>query len=108
MWSMFVRSLGFTKRDLAVLADISEGFSGSDIQEVALRLERKRVTTSAKQELHSAFRTLRNIASSGDATVRRFLAELSDAPPEKVARVLRSRDSKLYSHAVVARLLGVS
>lgn len=108
MWSAFLKTLRFTKRDLAVLADLSEGFSGSDIQEAALRLHRKKVTTGTEPELSSAFRGLQNLATGEGETDRRFLGAIASASTGEITRVLRTRDPKLYSHAAVARLLGVS
>ena len=44
MWAEFVY-LEFTPREIELLVDLSEGFSGSDIHEVCVRLQRRRITT---------------------------------------------------------------
>jgi len=108
MWSAFLKSLDFTPHDVALLADLSEGFSGSDIQEAALRLHRKRVTSPGKPELSNAFRALQNLATGDADAGRRFLGPLATASSEDIASALRARDPRMYSHAAVARLLGIS
>src|SRR5205807_8319119 len=45
MWREFIRPIQFRPRDVEMLVDLSEGFSGSDIQEVCLRLHRRRMMT---------------------------------------------------------------
>lgn len=107
MWRMFLAPIAWPDRDLVLLADLAEGFSGADIQEVAARLKRKKVAANLDPSLHDAFEALRQLAS-GEGESRRFLAELRQAPPDRVAVKLRARNSKLYSHANVAALLGVS
>lgn len=107
MWGEFLHPLELSARDLALLADISEGFSGSDIYEVILRLHRRRVTTRSAPTIADAFRGLQSLAS-GEGSEGRFLATLAGLPADLVAAALRARDAKLYSHAALARLLGVS
>jgi hypothetical protein len=107
MWADFLRPLVLPPRDVTLLADLSEGFSGSDIYEVSLRLHRRRVTTRTGPTIGDAFRGLQSLAT-GEGNQRRFLATLAGLPAEQVASALRSRDPKLYSHAALARVLGVS
>ena len=107
MWTELLRDLGLDDRDVALLTDVSEGFSGSDIREVSIRLHRRRVTQAGEPSVADAFRALQNLAL-GEGGERRFLAALVNAPAEQVAEVLRKRDARLYSLANLARLLGVS
>ncbi|MBI3041810.1 MAG: AAA family ATPase [Betaproteobacteria bacterium] len=107
MWSQFLRPIDFGERDLELLVDLSDGFSGSDIQEVCWRLQRRRITTEEPPELKDAFRILQNIGI-GEGQERRFLSALRGKDTNAVARALRSRNEKLYSHAALAHLLGVS
>src|ERR1700722_20288533 len=44
MWAEFSGGLEFTDREIALLVDLSEGFSGSDIREVYVRLRRRQLT----------------------------------------------------------------
>ena len=44
MWAEFSVELQFTALEIALLVDLSEGFSGSDINEVCVRLRRRRIT----------------------------------------------------------------
>ena len=107
MWSTFLENIPATKRDLAVLADLSDGFSGSDIREAALRLRRQEIASATTAGLQDAFRALSQLAP-GDPHSSRFLSALSDSSLEMIAYVLRARDPKLYSFEIIARLLGVS
>lgn len=107
MWRMFLAPITWPDRNLVLLADLSEGFSGADIQEIAARLKRKKVAANLDPSLHDAFEALRQLAG-GEGESRRFMAALRQAPLETVARKLRTRNTKLYSHANVAALLGVS
>jgi len=108
MWQAFLEDIPTTKRDLAILADLSEGFSGSDIREAALRLRRQQIASNRVARLSDAFRALLQLAPGDTQLDRRFLAPLSNAPREVVANALRERDSRLYSFNTIARLLGVS
>ena len=107
MWSTFLRGLGAPIRDLAVLADLSDGFSGSDIREAALRLRRQEIALARPARLQDALRALRQLAV-GDPNSRGFLSGLSKLSPAELASVLRTRNPGLYSFQMIARLLGVS
>jgi ATPase family associated with various cellular activities (AAA) len=107
MWLSFSTSLRFTERDITILADLSEGFSGSDIHDTCLRLNRKRVTEGLEPTLHDAFITLLSL-TAGAGEDRRFLSKLRLAPPRAIAAALRERDAQRYSHAALGELLGVS
>jgi hypothetical protein len=107
MWVQFVRSLEFTPREIELLTDLSEGFSGSDIQEVCLRLYRRRTTTNKNPALNEAFQVLQNIGT-GEGEDRRFLSQLRGKDEHAIAAALRERAAKLYSHSALADLLGVS
>lgn len=107
LWTQFLESLAFSPRDIALLADLSDGFSGSDINQASLRLRRRGVMKKAPPELSDALAALQNLAT-GEGKERRFLSHLSSSSPQATAAVLRKRDRKLYSHAALARLFGVS
>jgi hypothetical protein len=107
MWSQFMKPLDILDRDLDLLVDISEGFSGSDIQEVCRRLHRRAITTQQVPELKDAFQILQNIGI-GEGEERRFLSMLRGKEINSIARALRARNAKLYSHAALAHLFGVS
>lgn len=107
MWAQFLLPMVFPERDLELLVDLSEGFSGSDVQEVCRRLHRRRITTQQTPELKDAFQILQNIGI-GEGEERRFLSALKGKDAVAIARSLRERNPKLYSHAALAHLLGVS
>ena len=107
MWAEFIRPLKFNQKDLDLLVDLSEGFSGSDIQEICLRLHRRRITTKKDPELNDAFLVLQNIGI-GEGEGRRFLSQFKEKDNHAMATALRKRNSKLYSHSALADLLGVS
>jgi len=107
MWDQFLNPLYFQPRDVELLVDLSEGFTGSDIREVCLRLNRRRVAAERKPELKDAFQVLQNLAI-GEGPERRFLTQLRDKDEHTITTTLRDRNARLYSHSAVADLLGVS
>jgi SpoVK/Ycf46/Vps4 family AAA+-type ATPase len=107
LWSQFLRTIDLTNDEMKLVVDLSEGFSGADINEVCLRLQRRHVTRHEAPQLRDAFEALRNLAT-GEGEQRRFLARFKDDSPARIAETLRLRDPKLYSHSALAHLLGVS
>jgi hypothetical protein len=107
MWKQFLEPVIFPTKDINLLVDLSEGFTGSDIQDVCIRLHRRRITSQVPPTLHDALLALQNLGM-GEGEGRRFLSALIDKEPEQIAKMLRTRNPKLYSHAAIARLLGVS
>lgn len=107
LWEAFLGKLKFSPRDLELLVDLSEGFSGSDIHEVCLRLQRRRITQQETPKLKDAFDILQNLGI-GEGEERRFLTHFRDKPDHTISGLLRQRNEKLYSHAAVADLLGIS
>src|SRR5271167_940870 len=107
MWSQFLTPLHFQEREIELLVDLSDGFSGSDIREVCLRLQRRRIASQRNPELKDAFQVLQNMAI-GEGAERRFLAGLRSKDEHAVSTMLRERNARLYSHSAIADLLGVS
>ena len=107
MWLAFLKPISFPDRHVALLIDLSDGFSGSDIYGASLRLHRKRVTEQTLPSVHDAFMALLNITEGADFS-RRFLSQLRLVDPRGIARALRERNPQLYSHAALGMLLGVS
>ena len=107
MWNVFLSPLSFPTKDITLLVDLSDGYSGSDIYEVCLRLRRKKIISQKNPELKDAFSILRNIAV-GDVEKQRFISGLKDLDEINMAKFLRDRDPKLYSMTAIASLFGVS
>lgn len=107
MWKEFSVGLEFTDREIALLVDLSEGFSGSDIREVYVRLHRRQLTKQQHPGLKDAFQILQNVGI-GEGEDRRFLSHLRGKDVQTIATLLRDRNAKLYSHSALADLLGVS
>lgn len=107
MWMEFMPPLQISEQGLDLLVDLSEGFSGSDINEVCVRLHRRRITKQQSPELNEAFQVLQNIAI-GEGEDRRFLSRLRNKDEHAIASALRKRNAKLYSHSALATLFGVS
>ncbi len=107
MWTALSGGLEFTDREIALLVDLSEGFSGSDIREVYVRLRRRQLTKQQHPGLKDAFQVLQNMGI-GEGEDRRFLSHLRGKDVQTVVTSLRDRNAKLYSHAALADLLGVS
>lgn len=107
MWIAFLPPIEFTDKEIQLLVDLSDGFSGSDIQEVARRLRRRTITEKANPTLRDAFSILRNL-STGEGESRRFLSGLVGKGEAESMKMLKARNSKLYSNAVVGQLFGLS
>jgi SpoVK/Ycf46/Vps4 family AAA+-type ATPase len=107
MWAEFSGELQFSAREIELLVDLSEGFSGSDIHEVCVRLERRRITKQQSPEMKDAFQVLQNMGI-GEGEGRRFLSLLRGKDEHAISTMLRDRNAKLYSHAALADLFGVS
>ncbi len=107
MWPQFLSPIEFGERDLNLLVDLSEGFTGSDIEEVCRRLKRRSIVTQRVPDVRDAFQTLENVGL-GEGEDRRFLSQLRDNDANTIGAILRERNEKLYSHSAVAELLGVS
>jgi len=107
MWENFAKELHFSLRDTELLVDLSEGFTGSDINEVCVRLQRRQLTKQQFPVLKDAWEVLRNMGI-GEGEDRRFLSALKGKDEHEISTVLRERNKKLYSHAAIAHLLGVS
>jgi len=107
LWLEFMPPINFSDRDLDLLVDLSEGFTGSDINEVCGRLKRRQLTAHTPPELKDAFNILQNIGI-GEGKERRFISALRGTDVDGVARTLRLRNKRLYSSAALAQLLGVS
>jgi MoxR-like ATPase len=107
MWEQFSAELQFTEREIELLVDLSEGFSGSDISEVCVRLHRRRITRKEFSKLKDAFQVLQNMGI-GEGEARRFLSLLRGKDEHAISSMLRERNAKLYSHAALADLFGVS
>jgi ATPase family associated with various cellular activities (AAA) len=107
MWSAFAKDIVFSDRDLDLLVDLSEGFTGSDIHEVCIRLRRRKLMGQDPAELKSAFQVLQNIGI-GEGESRRFISQLRGKDEHELSADLRKRNVKLYSHAALGDLLGIS
>ena len=107
MWTAFSNELQFTAREIELLVDLSEEFSGSDINEVCVRLRRRRITGKEFAKLKDAFQVLQNIGI-GEGEDRRFLSILRGKDEHAISTMLRERNAKLYSHSALADLFGVS
>jgi DNA polymerase III delta prime subunit len=107
MREAFSRDLHFTVREIRLLVDLSKDFSGSDIHEVCVRLQRRRITKQQHPELKDAFQVLQNMGI-GEGEDRRFLSLLRGRDEHAISTLLRERNARLYSHAALADLFGVS
>jgi hypothetical protein len=107
MWAQFLSPLQFQEREIELLVDLSDGFSGSDIREVCLRLQRRRIASQKAPELKDAFQVLQNMAI-GEGAERRFLAGLRSKDEHAISTLLRQRNARLYSYSAIADLLGIS
>lgn len=107
MWADFSAPISFSEKEIAVLADLSEGFSGSDIRETCIRLKRRSMVSTKPVQMNDAFLVIRNLSLAGEDN-RCFAMELNKKEIPEIIKILRDRDSRLYSFAMLAELLAVS
>ena len=107
MWEAFSAELQFRAREIELLTNLSEGFSGSDINEVCVRLHRRWITRKEFPDLKDVFQVLQNLGI-GEGEDRRFLSLLRGKDKPVISTLLRDRNTKLYSYAALSDLLGVS
>lgn len=105
MWKQFISPLNFEDKTIDLLVDLSEGFSGSDIQEVSLRLQRWKIINQTTPLLKDAFKVLQNIAIGEE---RRFLSKLKGKDPLGISTALHNRNPALYNSSAIAQLIGIS
>ncbi len=107
LWLQFLKPFDFREREVELLVDLSEGFTGADIEEVCQRLQRRRIVLQHDPELKDAFQILQNIGI-GEGKERRFLSLIRGNDVSAIISALRDRNAKLYTSAALAGLLGVS
>jgi SpoVK/Ycf46/Vps4 family AAA+-type ATPase len=108
MWENFLKPFTLSRRDLDVLSNLTEGFSGSDIREACSRLRRRALVNRCDViQLSDAFPVVLNLGLSGEGSTR-FAATLSGREPREVVHALRKRNHKLYSMATIGDLMGLS
>lgn len=107
MWNTLLSPYSFTPKEIEMLTDLSEGFSGSDLREVAVRVQRKNIVTREQPQLRPLFPILLNL-SQGEGAKNRFLASLSLMDSQAMAKALRKGNLKLYSHATLADPFSIS
>ena len=107
MWVNFSRPIEFTKRELTLLVDLSDGFSGSDIHDVCVRLNRYGLSSNKPPSFNRAFLTIQNM-SIGETAKNRIASQTRGVKPEEAAYMLRTRNPRLYTLSALAHILGVS
>jgi len=107
MWKEFLKPIEFDSRSVAILSDLSDGFSGADIREVTLRLKRQSAVTKNIPSLNDAFINLKRLSTGADQK-NKYLFTIQDQENRLLAKSLASRDKKRYSVSGLARLLQVS
>lgn len=107
LWRLFSADMGWSRKQLLVLADLSEGFSGGAIELAANRLRQRVITSGNAPTLRDALLTIFSLARGETSTIHGMTPAVLDEP-HKLARILRSRNRNLYSLAVIAEIAGVS
>ncbi len=103
LWRQFTSTISLPKREIEVLADLSEGFSGAALKATADRLKMRTITHREPPSLHLAMRTL--LAHAGAKPDRWLRPELLD-DPLKLHKALTDRSAKLYSLSMISALTG--
>jgi SpoVK/Ycf46/Vps4 family AAA+-type ATPase len=107
LWELYSGDLGWSPKQLKVLADLSDGFSGASIQAVSTKLRQRVITHEQPPSLREAVTALLFMAR-GEASGKNPVdaSVLDDLP--KLTKLLQSRNSGIYSLAIVGELAGCS
>lgn len=109
LWSQHLEQLKLDPKDEVILADISEGFSGSDIHQTCVRIQRRSRSLNTEVGLHDVVSTLANLSLVGSGeSVNSIPQKIQCLTPLDTISFLRERDEKLYTYPVLARLLNLS
>lgn len=107
IWDAYLEPRKWSGHDRELFADLSDGFTGAEIREVCMRLRRRLIVQKVQPDAHGIFVGLSRLAATDPSRVR-FMTNLNGLDNTAIAASLRGRDSRLYSHAAIAGLLGVS
>jgi len=107
IWSAYLKLGRWSDHDFEIFTDLSDGFTGAEIKEVCMRLRRQTIVHKIPPDAHGVFVGLGRLATP-DPDRSRFMTNLNGLDNMAIATALRKRDSRLYSHAAIAGLLGVS
>lgn len=108
MWEDSLSPLKFTDKEIEMFVDLSEGFSGADIQEVCIRLKRKKIVHKLNPTFQDVFGVMKNISIGGSTNKNNFLSQIQNLNHDDTLAALRQRDSKLYTFTAMGKLLGIS
>jgi SpoVK/Ycf46/Vps4 family AAA+-type ATPase len=107
MWQEFIAPIEISSKELEILADLSEGFSGSEIREICIRVKRRQILDKKDPSIKDVFHILKS-SSIGHSNQERFLDKCIESNDQGLAVELRNRNEKLYSFSTIADLLGTS
>jgi SpoVK/Ycf46/Vps4 family AAA+-type ATPase len=109
LWTNFLKDkITFSKNEINVLSDISEGFSGSDIKEICLKLFRYRFVNKKEVLLNDAYSYIYKFIQ-GNKELYPVLNLISAfEEKQKKAKALKQRNEKLYTSSILAALLDTS
>ncbi|MHA3771638.1 AAA family ATPase [Verrucomicrobiota bacterium sgz303538] len=107
LWNAFSGDIKWDAKQLWALADLTEGFSGADIEAASLRLRQAEVTQGITPSVRGALTAIICSAPAGrkiQSVINAALLE-DDA---KLEQLLRERDPRAYSMSLIAEVLGIS
>jgi hypothetical protein len=107
IWEQYSESLGWSRKQLKVLSDLSAGFSCSAIHNATTKLRQRKITQGRVPTLREAFVVLCSGENGVDPEVNPLSAQVLDNPRELKA-VLQKRDPRLYSMEIVGEIAGYS
>lgn len=108
MWLDFSVDGDLGPRHGRILADLSDGMTGSEIRTVCTRMKRKFVGSDKRPGIHEYFGSMVSFARDGAGKQGGVLGQILQVPHEDLPQFLRDRDKQLYSLAALGELLGTS
>ena len=102
IWQLYGKELEWSDKHIAVLSDVSEGYSGSVIANTCNRLRQRVITQKIEPTLHAAWK---HLLAAGRPKI--LGAEVSADNATEVYNDLHQRNASLYTLGTIGELMGV-
>ena len=103
IWHLYGKELGWSGKQLDVMVDISDGYSGAAIANTCNRLRQRKITQQIEPTMHSAWK---HLLATGKPKVLAPGVATDDA--KQVYDYLHKQNPSLYTLGTVGDLIGVS
>jgi hypothetical protein len=104
LWQQFTSQAPLPKKEIEILTDLSEGFSGAALKTTTDRIKMRSVTHREPPSLHAAVSAL--AAQAGHNPASRWLRPELLADPAELRKALTKRSGMAYSLSTISAITG--